>query len=105
MHMNQEEEGEALTPPGMQSRDSIIGRRTQEEAEALIAALPGMRKSSQHNGPYDFLFASRNEKIEHKFRNSDFIDHNQTVTGEYTIRFLWGDIARRDFDWLLLSGK
>jgi hypothetical protein len=68
-----------------------------------------MRKREWEQAPYDFIFEPRNEKVEHKYSALRKVEHCCVTLDPYsegvTLRFLWKDIAEREFDWLLLSGE
>ena len=87
-----------------------MSQERAREIEELIATLPGMKRS-WHNAPHDFSFVPQNEKIEFKYSAARCVPHPRAPLFSYshdigfTFQFLWSNIARREFQWLLLSGE
>ena len=87
-----------------------MSQERAKEIEDLIGTLPGMKKS-WHKAPFDFTFLPQNEKIEVKHSGPRCIPHPRAslftvFTGRgFSVQFAWTNIARREFQWLLLSGE
>src|SRR6516162_5409046 len=74
--------------------------RAEEIEEMLIATLPGMKKRERDKAPYDLIYMPNNEKIEFKYSGLRDVQYATGFSGQLS----WGNIARREFSWLLLCG-
>ena len=73
---------------------------SEETAYNLVRQLPGMTKRPDH-GLQDYFYGAQNQKIEAKYSNPRQIRYSVGYAHQYS----WGDIAARDFNWLLLIGE
>ena len=71
------------------------------EGEKLIASLPGMRIQT-HTHPFDFLYMPETLRIETKHRSKPNVVPYCDWAAR-SLQFMSGNIASREFDWLLLT--